>query len=214
MTLFSRNFHHRIIVRKYPYGPTTTISPLEAPVDSVAENFSNVLLLVGATHEKISSNETKLVTFYVDTKPVARNLSENEIQVIYDGGGPLKETFEQWAMSLAEFVSLMFFRLGMVSVDVADFLTVIHFSQSKRFRFEKIPYDDDSKVPYDKHTGPAYRTIYGCVAGPVDLSLGHYTDLQNKLELHNPDCVMYKTAMTIAEYDPPMMMLFGESFVA
>ncbi len=210
MTLTFKTVYHRIIVRQFPYGPTTTLSSMDAPVDSVPDHFANVLFLIGAPREHSSLDTNIVVTFYVDSEPMKRNLNENEVQVLYDAGGPLKETFEQWAMSLVEFMRLMLFRLGMVSVDFADLLTIIHFSSSKRFRFEKIPYDDHATVPYDKHTGAGYRTLYSCVAGPVDLSLAHYSDLQSTLELHNAGCIMIKTAMTIAAYDPPMMMLLGE----
>lgn len=208
---FFDNPCHRIIVRNFSHKSTTIFMPLDVSVDPMVDRVADTHFLISAPLGHLSLDNEIRVIFYVDSEPVDRELRDNEFQVVYEAGGPLEETFHQWASSLVEFVRLMFFRLGMVSVDFADFLTVIYWSESKRLRFEKLPYDHHATVPYNKHTGPAYRTLYGCVAAGVgELSLGHFTDLQDACDLHNSDSIVSKIAMTFAEYDPPMMMLLGE----
>ena len=105
----------------------------------------------------------------------------------------------------------MQFNFGMVCVDYAEFLTALSFCTSTTLRFEKLTYDHHAIVPYDKHSGPPYRVIYGCLDGGLDLSLGHYSEFSEVLEASNPQLVMMKAAMKITKSPVYAMMLLGEA---
>lgn len=80
-------------------------------------------------------------------------------------------------------------------------------------RFEKLKYDHHAVVPYEKHAGPPYRVIYCCLDGGLDLSLGHYVEFAEALEVSNPELVMMKSAMKLTKSTVYSMMLLGETVV-
>jgi hypothetical protein len=149
--------------------------------------------------------------FFIDSCPRRRELGEGRYQIVYEGEQDDKQGFLSWANQCVEFFKLMQFHIGLVCVDYADFRTALCYCKGKTLRFEWLPYDQYDGVPYHTHKAPGYRVLYGCLCGALDSSLQQYIELSDVLETENPDLVMTKLAMTVGQYDPPVMMLLGEA---
>jgi len=149
--------------------------------------------------------------FFVDMRSRKRLLKEGQYQIVYEGAQNDAAGFCQWACECVDFFKIMQFNVGLVCVDYADFLTALSCCEGTMLRFEKLIYDHHANVPYDKHTGPPYRVIYGCLDGSLDLSLEHYSEFSQALVAGNPQLVMMKTAMKLTKSKVYSMMLLGEA---
>ena len=203
--------HIVVLVTDYIERVRSINLPLEAPLGRLAISRYHIHVVIGAP---VGCNPSEIegeYVFFVDPRDKSRQLSESHYQIMYEGDTEDETGFIQWAKMCANFFKLMQFNVGMVCVDYADFHAALSCCEGKILRFEQLAYDQHDAVPYHKHTGPDYRVIYGCLCGPIDLSLSHWVDFSDVLESRNPDVVMTKLAMTFGPYFPPVMMLLGEA---
>ncbi|WP_125828520.1 hypothetical protein [Pseudomonas weihenstephanensis] len=186
----------------------------DAPLDRVCEHTCYIHIVIDAPNDLEAEDEKDNVVFFVDSKAVERKLNGPYYKIFYDERNTTIEEIDKWVRSVVDFFQLMIFRIGMVCVDFAELRTFLSCCDSRTLRFEKILYDDHATVPFDKSSGHAYRTLYGCLSSRVGiLSLGHYTDFADAIEFHNPDLVIAKIGMTFGDDDPGAMMLLGEPIV-
>jgi hypothetical protein len=184
---------------------------LEAPLARLGLARYDIHIIIDAP----LGTDTKAIegqhVFFVESCERLRDLGEGHYQIVFEGAPEDKQGFAYWADKCVNFFKLMQFHIGMVCVDYADFRTVLQYCRGRTLRFEWLAYDQYDVVPYSKHKGSAYKTLYGCICGFPDTSLQQYIEFSEILEAKNPNLVMTKLAMTIGPCDPPVMMLLGEA---
>lgn len=200
-----------ILVTDFFTGFKSVFVSEDAPIKRFAYPRFDIHVVIGAPKQFCVAKAVGNNVFFIDIRSKGRQLRENQYQVIYDGVEDDQTGFYHWACECADFFKIMQFNFGMVCVDYAEFLTALSFCKSTTLRFEKLTYDHHAIVPYDKHSGPPYRVIYGCLDGGLDLSLGHYLEFSEVLEASNPQLVMMKAAMKITKSPVYAMMLLGEA---
>lgn len=200
-----------ILVTDFVTGFKSVFVSEDAPIKRFAHPRFDIHVVIDAPKQFCVAEAAGNNVFFIDIRSKGRQLKENQYQVIYDGAEDDQTGFYQWACECADFFKIMQFNFGMVCVDYAEFLTALSFCTSTTLRFEKLTYDHHAIVPYDKHSGPPYRVIYGCLDGGLDLSLGHYSEFSEVLEASNPQLVMMKAAMKITKSPVYAMMLLGEA---
>ena len=183
----------------------------DAPIERFAHPRFDIHVVIDAPKQFCVAEAAGDNVFFIDIRSKGRHLKENQYQVIFDGAEDDRAGFYQWACECADFFKVMQFNPGMVCVDYAEFLTALFFCKGTTLRFEKLTYENHAIVPYDKHSGPPYRVIYGCLDGGPDLSLGHYMKFSEELETRNPQLVMMKVAMKLTKSPVYSMMLLGEA---
>ncbi|CAI3806152.1 hypothetical protein GLGCALEP_04110 [Pseudomonas sp. MM221] len=200
-----------ILVTDFVTGFKAICVAEDAPFERFAYPRIDIHVLVDAPRAFCVAQEAATTVFFVDAVAKARSLSKNQFQVIFNGEASDQVGFYQWACECIDFFKVMQFNQGMVCVDYADFLTALDCCRGNTLRFEKLPYDHHATVPYNKHSGPPYRVIYGCLDGGLDQSLWHYSQFIEVLEAKNPQRVMIKTAMKLTKSSVYAMMLLGEA---
>jgi hypothetical protein len=199
-----------IVVSNYVSRTKSVEMSLEAPLTRLGLARYDIHIVIDAPPDADAQAVEGQHVFFVETCHRLRALGEGHYQIVYEGEPEDKEGFVSWAEKCVEFFKLMQFNIGMVCVDYADFRTLLQYCKGRTLRFEWLPYDQYDVVPYSKHRGSAYRTLYCCICGGADSSLQQYVEFSEVLDAENPNLVMTKAAMTIGRYDPPVMMLLGE----
>ncbi|MEG0859158.1 MAG: hypothetical protein RSD81_10335 [Pseudomonas sp.] len=205
------NAYINILVTDFVTGFKSVYVSVDAPVKRFTHPRFDIHVVIDAPTQ---FNVTEVVgnnVFFIEKRPQGRCLSENQYQIIYEGAEGDSAGFYQWACECVGFFKIVQFNFGMVCVDYAEFLTALSFCEGTTLRFEKLTYEHHAVVPYDKHSGPPYRVIYGCLDGGPDLSLGHYGAFSEVLEASNPQLVMMKVAMKLTKSPVYAMMLLGEA---
>lgn len=205
------NDYINIVVTDFVMGHKSVCVSLDAPIERLAHPRFDIHLIIDAPKKFCVAEAVGENVFFIDARPKGRALGENQYQVIYDGAEDSTAGFYQWACECVGFFKIMQFNFGIVCVDYADFLTTLSYCKANTLRFEKIMYDHHAVVPYEKHSGPPYRVIYGCLDGGLDLSLGHYVKFAEALEASNPALVMMKSAMKLTKSTVYSIMLLGEA---
>lgn len=199
-----------IVVSNYASRARSVEMSLEAPLASPGLARYDIHIAIDAPPDTNTKAIEGQYVFFVESCHRLRELGEGHYQIVYEGESEDKQGFSFWAEQCVEFFKLMQFHIGMVCVDYADFQTVLEDCKGRTLRFEWLPYDQHDVVPYSKHKGSAYRSLYCCICGRADSSLQQYVEFTEVLEAENPNLVMTKVAMTIGPYDPPVLMLLGE----
>ena len=200
-----------IIVTDFVSGHKSVCVSQDTPIKRFDYPRFDIHLVIDAPKNFCVAEAVGENIFFIDVRPKSRALKENQYQVIYDGAEDDTAGFYQWACECVGFFKIMQFNFGMVCVDYADFLTVLSCCKGNTLRFEKLTYDHHAVVPYEKHSGPTYSTLYCCLDGGLDLSLGHYREFIEALEINNPQLVMVKSAMKLTKSKVYAMMLLGEA---
>jgi hypothetical protein len=199
-----------VVVSNYTNSVRSVEMSLETPLARLGLARYNIHIVIDAPSDSDIKEIEGQHVFFVESCQRLRELGEGHYQIVYEGAPEDKQGFASWAEKCVEFFKLMQFHIGVVCVDYADFRTVLQDCKGRALRFEWLPYDQYDVVPYSKHKGSAYRTLYCCICGLADSSLQQYVEFTKVLEAENPNLVMTKAAMTIGQYDPPVMMLLGE----